>query len=85
MISYTVLNNIFNIWDPLEVMYHAPKDEYRQLTQEIFDKLHTNMDYQEVYAVVEKVGSYYFDDFLRMNEKSCKFISELIFEIMNQK
>lgn len=84
MIGYEVLNNILNIWDPLEVMYHAPKDEYCQLTQEILGELNAYMDYHEIYAIINKIGNYYFKDFLRMNEKSCHFISELIFEIMGQ-
>jgi len=81
MISRQLLNNIFDIWDPLDVMYHAPADEYRQLTDEVFECMNSSMSKEEVFNVVYERGQYYFNDFSRMNEKSCRFIAELIYQI----
>jgi len=81
MINRQLLNTIFDIWDPLDVMYHAPTDEYRQLTDEVFECINQPMSKEEIFNVVYERGQLYFNDFSRMNEKTCWFIAELIYQI----
>ena len=81
MISRQLLNTIFDIWDPLDVMYHAPADEYRQLTDEVFERMNPPMSKDEIFNVIYERGQLYFNDFPRMNEKTCRFIAEIIYQI----
>jgi hypothetical protein len=83
MINHKTLNTIFNVWDPLDVMYHAPMNEYRQLTDEVLERMHPSMTEEKIFNVVYEIGNVHFGDFTRMNEKSCRFISELIYQISN--
>ncbi|MCL2284846.1 MAG: hypothetical protein FWC32_00610 [Firmicutes bacterium] len=81
MISRQMLNTIFNIWDPMDVMYHAPSDEYRQLTDEVFERLHSSMTKEDIFNVLYERGETHYDIFPRMYEKICGSISELIYQI----
>ena len=85
MIKHVTLNTIFNIWDPLDVMHHAPIDEYRQLTDEILERINPLMSKNEIFNIVYEIGNFYFGEYTRMNNKSCDFISELIYQILNLK
>ena len=81
MINHQLLNIIFDIWDPLDVMYHAPADEYRQLTDEVIERMRPSMSKEEIFHAVHEIGQHYFNSYTRMNEKSCQFIAELIYQI----
>ena len=66
IMNHEMLNIIFNIWDPSDVMYHAPDDEYRQLTDEVFELIDSSMSREEIFEIVYQKGQNYFNDFSRM-------------------
>jgi hypothetical protein len=83
MITHKMLNNIHDIWDPLGVIYFAPSDEYKQLTDQIFECINSSMSQEEIFYVLCEVRRLNFNDCQIMENKSCRFVADLIQQIFN--
>ena len=81
--SRKMLNTIIDIWDPLNVIYFAPSDEYKQLTDQIFERINSSMNEKEIYNVLCEVREINFNDGQVMDDKSCRFVADLIHQIFN--
>jgi hypothetical protein len=83
MITHKMLNNILDIWDPLGVIYFAPSDEYKQLTDQIYERINSSMSQEEIFCVLREVRKINFNDCQIMDDKSCRFVANLIHQIFN--
>lgn len=76
--KYDKVEKVINEWDPIDLLPHAPKDEYRPEILKIVASFETTNNVNELAKVISEVFRRYFSDTFKRSEEECYVIAKKI-------
>lgn len=79
MIDLKTLGMIITVWDPIEVMIHAPADEYNTFSVELYNMIsETGKSVDDIKKAIIVLCGIDFNIHDPFFEKECGYVAELI-------